>query len=103
MAGALDELVIDGVETSASYLRRVMDQPDFKAGTLSTAYVEEHRELLESDPSDTELAAVVLAAALLESEYRDRHRVPRIGDSGVRAPSAWRAAGWPWESDAWKP
>ena len=100
MARALDELEIDGVETSAPYLRRVMDEEDFAAGTLSTAYVEEHPQLLAPAPSEDRLVAVALAAALLEDEYRDRHRVPRIGDNGARPPSPWHAAGWPWEADA---
>jgi len=101
MARALDELVIDGVETSAPYLRRVMDEPDFRAGRLSTAYVDEHRELLDGSLPEASLVAAVLAAALLEDEYRDRHRTPRIGDHGQRALPAWRSAGWPWEVDGW--
>ena len=101
MARALDELLIDGVETSASYLRRVMDEPDFRAGKLSTAYVEEHSELLDAAASDADVTAAALAAALFEDEYRERHQTPRVGDSGARAPSAWRAGGWPWEADSW--
>jgi acetyl-CoA carboxylase biotin carboxylase subunit len=98
MARALDELVIDGVETSAAYLRRVMDEPDFRAGKLSTAYVEEHGDLLADCVADADLTAAALAAALLEDQYRERHRAPRIGDGGARRPSAWRASGWPWEA-----
>ena len=101
MSRALDELVIDGVETSATYLRRVMSEEEFRAGTLSTAYVEEHPQLLERSASDTDLAAAALAAALLEDEHRDRHQAQRIGDNGARGPSAWRASGWPWEVDTW--
>jgi acetyl-CoA carboxylase biotin carboxylase subunit len=101
MARALDELVIDGVETSAPYLRRVMDEPDFRAGTLSTAYVEEHSELLDPSVSEEDSVAAALAAVLLEDEHRDRHRTQRIGDNGARGPSEWRASGWPWEGDAW--
>ena len=101
MARALDELVVVGVETSAPYLRRVMDEPDFKAGKLTTAYVDEHKELLDGAVSEADLVAVAVAAALLEDEHRDRHQTQRIGDNGARGPSEWRASGWPWEADAW--
>jgi acetyl-CoA carboxylase biotin carboxylase subunit len=103
MARALDELMLDGVETSAPFLRRVMAEPDFRAGTLSTAYIEEHPSLLSDPMSDAELTAAALAAALLEDEHRARHATPRIRDNGASTPSAWRSAGWPWEADAWTP
>ena len=35
MARALDELLVVGVDTSAPYLRDVMDEPDFARGDLS--------------------------------------------------------------------
>jgi len=101
LARALDELVIDGVETSAPFLRRVMDEPDFAAGDLSTAYIEEHAELLDMSPPEEDLLAAALAAALLEEEHRNRHRTPRIGQHSAGVPSAWRNAGWPWETDGW--
>jgi acetyl-CoA carboxylase, biotin carboxylase subunit len=96
MARALDELVITGIETSASFHRRVMDEPDFRAGTFSIRYLDEHTELLESDTSEEALRAAALAAALLEDEDRLRHRIPRIGASAQVEMSSWRAAGWPW-------
>jgi len=96
MARALDELVITGIETSASFHRRVMDEPDFRAGTFSIRYLDEHPELLESDTAEEELRAAALAAALLEDEDRLRHRTPRIGASAQVEMSSWRAAGWPW-------
>jgi acetyl-CoA carboxylase biotin carboxylase subunit len=101
MARALDELVVDGVETCAPFLRRVMDEDDFRAGALSTAYIEEHPELLDASPSEEDLIAAALAAALLEDEHRARHTTQRVGEHGSCAPSAWRAAAWPWETDGW--
>jgi len=101
LARALDELVVDGVETSAPYLRRVMDEADFRAGKLSTAYVDEHRELLAGDVPEEELVAAAVAAALFEDEYQARHRTVRLGDDGQRPLPAWRSAAWPWEADSW--
>ena len=42
MARALDELVVRGVETCIPFHRRVMDEPDFRAGNLSIRYLEDH-------------------------------------------------------------
>jgi acetyl-CoA carboxylase biotin carboxylase subunit len=98
MARALDELVVNGVETSVPFHRRVMDEPDFRAGRLSIRYVEEHPELTggASDPRVVE--AVAVAAALLEEEARARGggAAPRDGRLDDRRLSAWRMAGWPW-------
>ena len=107
MARALDELVVDGVETSRAFLRRVMAEDDFRKGELSIRYLEEHPELLDgaggpSAPEDLRTAAAV--AALLEAEHRSRTRAPRIGrgqepggNSGPRTPSAWEIALHPWK------
>ena len=101
MARALDELVIDGVETSTPYLRRVMDEPDFRSGELSTAYVDEHADLLGAGPSEEELVAAAVAAALLEEERRKGHRASRISRAPAPRPSAWWAAARPGETDGW--
>lgn len=91
MARALDELVIDGVETCAPFHRRVMEEPDYLSGDFSIRYLDEHAELLEPDEADDEVLAAALAAALLEDEYR-RRRAPRIGADGAHALTAWRRA-----------
>jgi len=91
MARALDELVIDGVETCAPFHRRVMEEPDFVSGDFSIRYLDEHPELLEPDGADDEVLAAALAAALLEDEHR-RRRAPRIGADAARALTAWRRA-----------
>jgi acetyl-CoA carboxylase, biotin carboxylase subunit len=101
MARALDELVITGVETSASFHRRVMDEPGFRAGDFSIEYLAEHPELLESSLSEEGLAAAAVAAALLEDEQRLRHRSPRIAPDGRGRMSAWRASGLPGRQDGW--
>ena len=94
MARALEELVIDGVETSAPFHRRLMDESDFRAGAVDTGYVEAHPELLDG-ASAAELRVAALAAALLEEEHRQRRGTARIGGS-PSGMSAWRRLGWPW-------
>jgi acetyl-CoA carboxylase, biotin carboxylase subunit len=101
MARALDELVITGVETSAPFHRRVMDDPAFRAGDFSIEYLAERPELLESRPSEEGLVAAAVAAALLEDEHRLRHRTPRIAPEGYGGMSAWRASGLPGRQDGW--
>jgi len=97
MARALDELVIGGVETSAPFHRRVMDDPDFQAGDLTIRFLEEHPDLMNGQEPENELRAAALAAALLEEEDLRRHRMPRIGQASGHGMSAWRKAGWPWQ------
>jgi len=98
MARALDELLVTGVDTSAPYLRSVMDESDFRRGDLSIGYVDEHPDLLRAGSSDRELRAAVLAAALLEEEHRERHRAARIA-SDHAGMSPWRAAARPWRPE----
>jgi acetyl-CoA carboxylase biotin carboxylase subunit len=102
MARALDELLVVGVETSAPYLRSVMDEPDFAQGDLSIAYVEDHARLLERVSSDDDLAALALAGALLEEEHREHHRAPRVSGGERNGMSRWRASGWPWRGNEWQ-
>ncbi|MGD8320670.1 MAG: acetyl-CoA carboxylase biotin carboxylase subunit [Gemmatimonadota bacterium] len=100
MARALDELVVVGVDTSAAFHRRVMDEDDFRAGRLSIRYVEEHPDLMDGAHDEDVLAATAVAAALLEEEDRQRHRTPRIADGadGAGGMTAWRRSGWPWRT-----
>ena len=98
MARALDEMVVAGVETSAPFHRRVMDEPDFRSGRLSVRYVEEHPDLVDGHPGEDALRAVALTAALLEEERRRTQRTVRIADVPASGMTAWRRAGWPWQA-----
>ena len=70
MTRALHELVISGIETCAPFHRRVMDAPDFRSGTYSIRYLEEHPELVEPDQGDTELVAAAIDAPVTgRSDY----------------------------------
>ena len=70
MRCALQELQVAGVATSAPLLARIMDEPDFLAGDLSTAYLDEHPELFDAKTAPDDEAQLAVAAALLEHRAR---------------------------------
>ncbi len=78
MKGALAELRIGGVSTSAPLLARIMDEPDFLAGRLSTSYLDDHPELFEVGLSEDRRDALLAAAALLEHRRRGERPVRRL-------------------------
>ena len=61
MQRALSELRIVGIETSAPFHRRVLAEPDFRAGDIDTRYLEEHPQLLERTPDEERVRAAALA------------------------------------------
>jgi acetyl-CoA carboxylase, biotin carboxylase subunit len=109
MARALDELVVEGLETSAPFHRRVMRESDFRHGEFSIRYLEEHPELTmpggvsgDADPAGTPTgsagaplapAETAALAALFEAEYRASRRPPRMHEgNGGRPRSLWQGA-----------
>jgi acetyl/propionyl-CoA carboxylase alpha subunit len=100
MSRALDELLIDGVATIAPFHRRVMDEPDFRAGDFHTGYLDQHPDLLAGEGEEEKLRAVALVAALLEDGERRKVRMDDGAESGSGR-SAWR---WPvrgWRGRNW--
>jgi acetyl-CoA carboxylase biotin carboxylase subunit len=95
MARALDELLIDGVATIAPFHRRVMDEPDFRAGDFHTGYLDQHPDLLEGEGEEEKLRAVALVAALLEDGERRKVRMDDGAESyGGRSAWRWPVQGW---------
>ncbi len=93
MIRALDELRIDGLVTSISFHRKVMNHPAFRAGELHTGFLTEHPELLapESDPWLNEIA--VVAAAVDHFRRIEAASSRADGASGAPERSAWKARG----------
>jgi len=94
MRRALAELRIVGVETSAPFHRKVMEEPDFRAGNVDIRYLEKHPGLQGGEPDEEMLRVAALAAAMLEEEDRQRRAVRRIGTTTAGAGSGWRDRGW---------
>ncbi|MGD9602497.1 MAG: acetyl/propionyl/methylcrotonyl-CoA carboxylase subunit alpha [Gammaproteobacteria bacterium] len=71
MREALEALVLLGVDTNLDYLAAIFAHPAFAAGTLHTGFVVEHAATLAPPPLDaTDRAAVLLAAALADDDFR---------------------------------
>ncbi len=95
MARALDELLIDGVSTIAPFHRRVMDEPDFRAGTFHTGYLDEHPGLLDVASDGRSVSVAALAAALLEDRQRRRIQVEDSTETrGAGSSWRWPSGGW---------
>jgi acetyl-CoA carboxylase biotin carboxylase subunit len=93
MTRALAELYVRGVATSVPFHRRVLQEPDFRAGNVTIRYIDEHPELLAWGADERLLGAAAVAAALLEDEARTARASQRIG-SGSAGPSGWRDLHW---------
>jgi acetyl-CoA carboxylase biotin carboxylase subunit len=52
MMGALDELVVEGIHTTAPFLRRILESETFRRGQFSTSFVE--RFMNEKSPGNSE-------------------------------------------------
>ncbi|MDX1673169.1 MAG: ATP-grasp domain-containing protein, partial [Longimicrobiales bacterium] len=93
MLRALGELRVVGIETSAPFHRRVLQEADFRAGEIDIRYLEKHPDLVEQAPEPEALRAAALAAALLAEEERERRAIRRIEGQGGRG-SRWKDRGW---------
>jgi acetyl-CoA carboxylase, biotin carboxylase subunit len=96
MARALEELVIRGVETSADFHSRLMDDPSFREGDLTIRFLEDHPHLLDGARSDRGSRTAAVAAALLEDGRRRRVHIPRSESTEETGLSAWRRGVRPW-------
>src|SRR5262249_46862560 len=94
MARALSEYTVVGVRTTIPLLQRIMADPDFIAGRLSTHSLD--RLLGAESPRPTGRRRVALVAAALAAYERASGTAPVIAPSSA---SAWRQAGRPgWRS-----
>jgi acetyl-CoA carboxylase biotin carboxylase subunit len=97
MHRALDELVIDGVETSRDFHMRVMEDDEFRRGEIDIQWLERRLpSLLALEPPREKPLIAAIAAALLADRDRGSPR-SRPEASVAAAPAAAAAA-----TDAWK-
>jgi pyruvate carboxylase len=63
---ALSEFQVRGVATNVSFLRALLSDPDFLSGDLTTAFLDDHPELVSAQPGSTLGAASGLLVRLAE-------------------------------------
>ena len=90
MARALDELIIVGVATNQALHRRLLADPQFNRGEVDIQFLERRSDLFAPPPEPASELAVVVVAALAESERR-QGRKPAVAADGEEG-RAWIAA-----------
>ena len=90
MRRALDEYRIDGLSTSITFHRQLMDNEAFQKGDMHTGFLEEHTDLLgrRDDPWLNEVAVVAAAVAHFRRTEMASARAAEARQGG--AVSAWR-------------
>ncbi len=89
MRRALGEYRVAGVRTTIPVLERIVAHPDFKAGRLSTGFLDRLGPALTASADGPARPIAIIAAAL--SAYEQRRRVTPTSVS-PDTPSAWRLA-----------
>jgi len=88
MRAVLEEMVVLGVTTNATYLERVLANPAFVAGDTTTSFLDEHKaELADPLPTPEQISVVVAAALLTNRTLADTRFTP---PSIIAAMGAWR-------------
>ncbi len=92
---ALSEYVVKGITTNVTYLKRVLDLPEFRAGDYDTSLLARNHEQLTRPPGDG-LDELALAAAAIFQLRQDEQRSRQVALSGASASgerSPWRELG----------
>jgi propionyl-CoA carboxylase alpha chain len=93
MCRALNEYMVQGVETTIPFELLVMNNQRFVDGALSTHFIEDEfpdlAASLKQTEEDTELSA--MAAALIE--YQRQARMARMGEDKQQRTDAWKLSG----------
>ncbi len=81
---ALSEFQVRGVATNLNFLRALLNSPDFLAGDLTTAFLDEHPDLVSAQPGATLGSAAGLLTRLAEVTV---NRPNGAGPTGTRDPA----------------
>jgi acetyl/propionyl-CoA carboxylase alpha subunit len=92
-AGALDEFGAAGVRTTIPFHRAVMRHPDFRAGRLSTGFVD--RAFPDGLPRTAGLARVAALVAAVHAHRRAAEAARAPGPAPAAGPAPWALAGRP--------
>ncbi len=90
MRGALEDTVVLGIQTNLALHHRIMCEPDFLAGRVTTHYLEQHPEVVvPGQVSDTISRAMAAAAAVARARSVSSGADRAAGDREPES-SAWR-------------
>jgi acetyl/propionyl-CoA carboxylase alpha subunit len=98
LRAALDECHVAGIASNVEFLRRVISEPDFRAGKATTDFLEIH-ELTGAAPATDRIAALAAAGALQELDgWRSKVQPRSVTFAGVQHPIEvsydWKRVGW---------
>jgi len=69
MHRSLEEYVLRGVKTTIPFMKKIMEEPDFRAGRFDTSYLETHPDLYQYDEDiDPEDLVLAISAAIAAYE-----------------------------------
>jgi pyruvate carboxylase subunit A len=69
MHRSLEEYVLRGIKTTIPFMKKIMNEPDFRAGRFDTSYLETHPDLFQYDESiDPEDFVLAVSAAIAAYE-----------------------------------
>ncbi len=77
MDRALGELILAGVPTNQGFQRRLVRDPDFRAGRVDIQFLDRRPDLLAPPADEAMTRVIALAAALAEDDAR-RNRKPAV-------------------------
>jgi len=89
MRRALDEFQIGGLATDLEFLKQIINSPRFRAGNITTTYLEEFSPQKAQPESELE-RAVALAAALYVNEQHARKPAPEPSHLDLWQRTAWQ-------------
>ena len=89
MRRALDEFQIGGLATDLEFLKQIINSPRFRAGNITTTYLEEFSPQ-EAQPESELERAVALAAALYVNEQHARKPTPEPNHLDLWQRTAWQ-------------
>jgi acetyl/propionyl-CoA carboxylase alpha subunit len=92
MINALDELSVNGVETTAGFLQKILKDEDYQLGHLHTRFVEERMRSLVL-PREDSLEDVAVVSAVLSHYLSNRQAAAAVVPArNERHVSLWKAA-----------
>jgi pyruvate carboxylase subunit A len=69
MHRSLEEYVLRGVKTTIPFMKKIMNEPDFRAGRFDTSYLETHPDVFQYDEDiDPEDFVLAISAAIAAYE-----------------------------------